>query len=453
MEVENGPHPQPSTGNGTILPLNLFLDGLTLNRGLDLICEGAEAPERVASRRADPNSYYRSLADLVTSAVFADSVSFDSKVQGRERIQEFVETLKAESGDADLALPLEPRDRAEPLTLLISGDQDYVAALKRAIKCLDNAWALDAPHFRVWRPWIIRDAVYYVRPNATLLNPNLKPCEYEFHPNRDFFVNPQTEIVVRPFLDMIENQRYAFTKAMEFLSAGHSGFPPWCVGALKEFARRVLFTHLLVMVYFTFCFDVRVRLIAPHKPTYYMSDLLLGPTRQLLVLSEHGRQKPESQLLDAILPDAMADLLLRTQKALRKGHRPVKAVCAAIVEMRDLKSSKYLRDLLCTYRMSRGAENKDEIRQHISDLLEARRYYRWGTNSVRVGISGVNVPLSIIPDVLGYLRHCLTKRGRWALGFAREKSKGDRERMKSLLTDCFPLTFGRQDDSTFNGTI
>lgn len=453
MDEQGGPHRQSDSGTRTVLPLNVFLDGLTLNRSLDLICEGDEAPQRLASRRAAPVAYYRSLGDLVTSAVFASSISFDSKVQERERAQEFVETLTEASGDVNLAMPLEPRDGAEPHTLLISGDQEYGAALRRAIEGLDKAWALDAPCFRVWRPWIIRDAVYYIHPNATLLNPNLTPCEYVFDPERDFFVNPQSEPVVRRYLAMIESQAYAFSKAVEFLSAGSAGFPPCCDEARKEFARRVLFTHLLIMVYFMFCFDVRVRLIAPRQPTYYMSDLVLGPTRQLVVRSEGGHRRPEAEILDAVLPDATADLLLRTRKALGRGQQPVKAVCAAIVEMRGLKSSKYLRDLLCKYRMSRGADHEDEIRQHVSDLIEARRYYRWGSDTVRVGISGPTVPLSIVPDVLGYVRHRLTKRGRWALSVVRGKSKGDRERMSSLLADCFPLTFGGLDGSAFDGIV
>jgi len=427
------------------------LDGITINRTVDLLLDFPEEDERLHRNRA-LRGYYHALHQLVSAAVFAGRLVFDRKIVPgsirQDKATDFMRSLDfAGSASEPFIVFDQPPD---PIRLL--DEPSATERIKQALRAVERVvLGLDD---RLWHDYIVRECGNYLGSDSTLFRSDVPPGEYQFaNGTRDFFVNPDTEQRIRPLLDEISS-----TAVEKLVQWCRPIAPTVAQEALQELCRRSVFAHILIGENVASHLDHQVEsrlrsddeIGAPRREVDGFSDVWACDTRQTLqqympvregTAAEEGFA--DSRAISAVVPYAL-EIVLRHTSMLD----PVRSLIDGIAQVREIPEFNEVREMLYSYRKTRSHEAASDLRR-VTDEIN-RMTNLSGPDRLRITVS---TDLPITPktsfDVLRPVgRWTGTKlprqmRARWVGRYIAAGARKDETEKAVLehLVRIFPNTF------------
>jgi hypothetical protein len=424
------------------------LDGVTINRTLDLILDFPHERDAKSRRFARPG-FEQALNQFVSAALFADRLVFDKSIApGSTREDAATEFMKRLDIAASKTEPFIVFDSPPSPERLLASPK-AVAKLKTVLSSIEQTIV---DNERDWLDLMIREVVNYLGTDRSLAFNDLRPYEYVFaNGKRDFFVTEKSNIFVRPILEAIPQSAI---DRLIYLCRDFSG--ETSKGALEEFFRRNLFAHLLIGENFASHLDSRNSSSESNesadpeqrRSNNGFSDVWAAPTREVLQATTPGQaefgQLDKNNDISVILPYGVETVLRHVARSNVKA-----TLIAGILEVRQLAEYKALRSLLYEVRTSPSEEARRNIRtitREINNKTNSR-----GTLSINMSISTGSNPIlpkiafDVLRPVPRWIGASLPRRlrARWAGKYLSITGRKDevQDAIDRHLKRIFPNTF------------
>jgi len=453
------------------LKLRTVVDGIVLNSSLDVI-GGA----RGNTCRQTPLEYVKLLGDLVTAFILSDSIGYIEGVHP-EIVNRMAELL-CDMEQGPLMVKVDHKEPPSVGWLLKEvGSQAVIRALSGLTDALE-ADGLDAP---TWAAHMKREFDMYLGNDPTVRRKLKNPADYRF--KRTFFIDESTDVKsryrnVRPFLKCIAETSLFRTMERDlwdyvYKTAGIT------VEAFREFIRRNYFAHVLIAMNYERAVDTRA-LNANDASDFYMSDVLFGPTRQLMAegqILQLQRQptldtEPEwcretsdnwSRILKqsedtlgafqaVFLIDALPDVLKDFAEALDKSDKSkkqrIEAFLGVIARKRKKRVYRDAREVWALFRYDPLA-NASLLERMGKDVHRIEKLNNIRLQDWRISWKALSAPLGDVfkaaPLILSIGAHSFCPRGSWAFRMAHGRSRQSARRLARLLSGCFPSIVGGRE--------